>query len=135
MFESIHIKSISTSYTEDMIIYIFWKYGLGKVYCVDFETTVYNKTGTQNANVYKDKACNWNSEVIESLEQTGEYILNHTTFHGENVQWTMYKNLNPIPRANTTKNIHQLYHANCELNVRIHELENEINALKGKLET
>ena len=135
MFESLHIKSISRSYTEDMIIYIFWKYGLGKVYRVDFEENMDCDFEFQNAFLYKDEACNWDDELIKSLEQTSEYILNHTTFHGEKVQWTIYKNLNPIPRANTKKNIHQLCHANCELNARIQELENEIKVLKLNIET
>jgi len=42
----------------------------------------------------------------------------------------MYKNTNPIPRATTTRNIHQLDHENSALKARIAELEKELLEVK-----
>jgi hypothetical protein len=67
------------------------------------------------------------------LEKYGMFLLEHTTFNGETEQLKMYKNLHPIPRTTTTRNIHQLDHIIGKLIARIHELENEIKVLKLRL--
>jgi triacylglycerol esterase/lipase EstA (alpha/beta hydrolase family) len=137
MTESLLIKHIRRCYTEDMIIDIFWKNGLGKVYRVDFEAIVYDNGDWnfdfQRAFVYKDETTHWDSEFIESLEKYGLFILDHTTFNGETEQFKMYKNPHPIPRTTTTRNIHQLDHINRKLMARIRELENENNVLNGQV--
>ena len=136
MTESLHIKNIRRCYTEDMIIDIFWKNGLGKVYRVDFHAIVYDNGEWnfefQEAFVYKDETTYWDSQIIISLEKYGVFQFTHTTFNGETEQLKMYDNPHPIPRTTTTKNIHQLDHINRELIARIRELENEIKALKGE---
>ena len=136
MTESLHIKHIRRCYTEDMIIDIFWKNGLGKVYRVDFNAFV-DDNGEwdfvfQEAFVYKDETTYWDSQIIESLEKYGVFQFTHTTFNGETEQLKMYDNPRPIPRTKTTRNIHQLDYINRELIARIRELENEIKALKGE---
>lgn len=105
---------------------IFWKYFLGKVYRVDFEP-IETETEYQKAIIYRDEKCEWNAEIIKSINETGNFVLYHTNFDGSNECWTMYKNANPIPRATTTKNIHQLDHENGSLKARIAELEKELN--------
>ena len=137
MTESLQIKHIRRCYTEDMIIDIFWKNGLGKVYRVDFDAIVYDNGDWnfefQRAFLYKDETTDWDSQIVESLEKYGMFLLEHTTFNGETEQFKMYKNLHPIPRTKTTRNIHQLDHINCKLMARIRELENEIKVLKLRL--
>ena len=112
---------------------IFWKYFLGKVYRVDFEP-IETESEYRTATIYRDEKCEWNTEIIKSINETGNFVLYHTNFDGSNECWTMYKNANPIPRATTTKNIHQLDHENSVLNgengslkARIAELEKELN--------
>jgi len=127
-FNSLIIEILKTIYTEDMIINIFWKNFLGKVYRVDFEPIINNETGSinneyQTAIIYRDEKYDWSNEVIKSINQSGNFILYHTNFDGSNDCWTMRKNTNPIPMATTTRNIHQLQHENEALKARIAELE------------
>ena len=127
-FNSLTIELLKRNYTEDMIINVFWKYFLGKIYRVDFESIIDIETGLINqeyhtATIYKDEKCEWSEEIIKSVNQTGNFVLYHTNFDRTNECWTMYKNTNPIPRATTTRNIHQLQHENNVLKDRIAELE------------
>lgn len=134
-FNSLTIETLKTVYTEDMIINIFWKNFLGKVYRVDFEpivdieTCLINKE-YQTAIIYRDEKYDWSNEVIKSINQSGNFILYHTNFDGSNDCWTMNKNSNLIPRATTKRNIHQLQHENEALKARIAELEKEKLELK-----
>ena len=138
-FNSLTIERIKKCYTEDIIINIFWKYFLGKVYRVDFEPIVYHDVpGTwdfeyQKATIYKDEKCEWSDEIIKSINKTGNFVLYYTNFDGTNECWTMEKNLNPIPRATTQGNIHQLHHNNRLLNAIITELKEENTKLKEAL--
>ena len=125
-FKSLTIQRIKKCYTEDVIINIFWKYFLGKVYRVDFEPTE-TSSEYQIATIYRDEKCEWSEEIIKSINETGNFVLYHTNFDNTNDCWTMYKNANPIPRATTTRNIHQLDHENKALKDRIAELEKELN--------
>lgn len=136
-FESLIIHKIKKCYTEDVIINIFWKYFLGKVYRVDFEDRVNLATGVidtqyQTAIIYKSEKNDWNDEIIKSINESGTFILYHTNFDGSNDCWTMEKFSTPIPRATTTRNIHQLQHENEMLKARILALEKELTELKNK---
>ena len=125
-FNSLTIEKIKRTYTEDIIMNIFWKYFLGKVYRVDFEP-IETESEYQTATIYRDEKCEWSEEIIKSINQTGNFILYHTNFDGSNDCWTMKKTINPIPRATTSRNIHQLDHENSVLKARIAELEKELN--------
>ena len=125
-FNSLTIEKIKRTYTEDIIMNIFWKYFLGKVYRVDFEP-IETDSEYQTATIYKDEKYEWSVEIIKSINETGNFVLYHTNFDGSNDCWTMYKNANSIPRATTTRNIHQLQHENNALKARIAELEKELN--------
>lgn len=137
--ECLSIQKIRRCYTEDMIINIFWKYNMGKVYRVDFETIVYDDVpGTwdfeyQNAFIYKDEDTDWDNTIIKSINEIGSFVFYHTNFDGTNECWTMKKHTNPIPKATTTANIHQLQHNTRVLNVRISELKEENKNLKEAL--
>jgi hypothetical protein len=137
-FNSLTIEIIKRTYTEDMIINVFWKYFLGKIYRVDFEPIVYDDVpGTwnfeyQKATIYKDEKCEWSDEIIKSINKTGNFVLYYTNFDGSNDCWTMYKNTNPIPRATTLGNIHQLQHNNKLLCAHINKLEKELSEVKNK---
>jgi hypothetical protein len=96
---------------------MFWKHGIGNIYRVDFESD-------DSANVYIYEAFEWDARVIKSLEETGEYVLNFTTFEGSAETWTMRVNPNPIPMATSNKNVHQLEYENMMLRARIQDLEN-----------
>ena len=125
-FNSLTIERIKKTYTEDMIINVFWKYFLGKVYRVDFEP-IETESEYQTVTIYKDEKYEWSEEIIKSINQTGNFVLYHTNFDRTNDCWTMKKCPNPIPRATTTRNIHQLDHENSVLKARIAELEKELN--------
>jgi hypothetical protein len=125
-FNSLTIQRIKKTYSEDIIMNIFWKYFLGKVYRVDFEP-IETDSEYQTATIYKDEKYEWSVEIIKSINETGNFVLYHTNFDGSNDCWTMYKNANSIPRATTTRNIHQLQHENNALKARIAELEKELN--------
>jgi len=136
-FESLNIERIRRFYTEDMIIYIFWKNFLGKVYRVDFEPIMHDlghcDVEYQKVIIYKDEKCDWSIEITKSIDEKGNFVLYHTNFDGSNDCWNMYKNLSPIPKANTLKNIHQLQYENITLNAKIAELEDENKQLKAIL--
>ncbi len=114
---SLSIPNIRKCYTEDIIINMFWKHGIGNIYRVDFESD-------DSVNVYIYEAYDWETSVIKSLEETGEYVLHFTTFEGSAETWTMHVNPNPIPMATSNKNVHQLEYENALLKARIEELEN-----------
>ena len=138
-FESLCIKKIKRTFTEDMIINIFWKNFLGKVYRVDFEAIVYDNGEWdfeyQKAFIYKDETSNWDKEVIKSINENDNYILYHTTLNGTNECWTMYKNPTPIPKSTRSENIHQMCHNNKILHKKIAELEEENKKLKEQLQS
>ena len=114
---SLCIPHMRKCYTEDIIINMFWKHGIGNIYRVDFETD-------DSVNVYIYEAYDWEIQVIKSLEETGKYVLNFTTFEGSDETWTMHVNPNPIPMATSNKNVHQLEYENARLRAKIQELEN-----------
>jgi hypothetical protein len=124
-FNSLTIERIKKTYTEDMIINVFWKNFLGKVYRVDFEP-IETESEYQTVTIYKDEKFEWSEEIIKSINQSGNFVLYHTNFDGSNDCWTMKKATNPIPMATTTRNIHQLDHENNVLKNRIAELEKEL---------
>lgn len=131
-FNSLTIERIKKTYTEDMIINVFWKYFLGKVYRVDFEPIKANSE-YQTATIYKDEKYEWSVEVIKSINETGNFVLYHTNFDGSNDCWTMKKCPNPIPMATTTRNIHQLDHENNILKYENGSLKALIAALEKEL--
>lgn len=131
-FNSLSIERIKKIYTEDIIINIFWKNFLGKVYRVDFEPIKANSE-YQTATIYKDEKYEWSVEVIKSINETGNFVLYHTNFDGSNDCWTMKKCPNPIPMATTTRNIHQLDHENNVLKYENGSLKALIAALEKEL--
>ena len=120
------------SYDEDKIIYIFWKHFLGKVYRVDF-APIANDDEYRQAFIYIEEGFKWDDNIIKSIAEKQHYILYHTTFEGKEVCWTMYENENPIPKADTPLNIHQLCHENNILKAKIDELKRENDELKAQL--
>ena len=131
-FNSLTIEMMKRTYTEDMIINVFWKYFLGKVYRVDFEP-IETDSEYQTATIYKDEKYEWSEEIIKSINQTGNFVLYHTNFDRTNECWTMKKCPNPIPRATTTRNIHQLDHENNILKYENGSLKALIAALEKEL--
>ena len=114
---SLSIPNVRSCYTEDIIINMFWKHGIGNIYRVDFESD-------DSVNVYIYEAFEWDAHVIKSLEETGKYVLNFTRFDGSDETWTMHVNPNPIPMATSNKNVHQLEYENARLRAIIQVLEN-----------
>ena len=131
-FNSLTIERIKKIYTEDIIINIFWKNFLGKVYRVDFEP-IETDSEYQTATIYKDEKYEWSVEVIKSINETGNFVLYHTNFDGSNDCWTMKKCPNPIPMATTTRNIHQLDHENNVLKYENGSLKALIAVLEKEL--
>ena len=131
-FNSLTIERIKKIYTEDIIINIFWKNFLGKVYRVDFKPIKANSE-YQTATIYKDEKYEWSVEVIKSINENGNFVLYHTNFDGSNDCWTMKKCPNPIPMATTTRNIHQLDHENNVLKYENGSLKALIAVLEKEL--
>jgi hypothetical protein len=70
---ALFVTNIKIAYTEDLIIYNFWKYSLGKVSRVEF--------GEQNdeyrtAIIYPESK--WDSELTAALEKDSVFQLNLT---------------------------------------------------------
>jgi len=112
---------------------------MGKVYRVDFETIICNDVpGSwdfeyQTAIIYKDEAAEWDNTIIKSINESGSFVFYHTNFDGTNECWTMKKHTNPIPKATTQGNIHQLQNNNRVLNMLITDLKEENKNLKEAL--
>ena len=107
---SLFIANIKIAYTEELIIYNFWKYGLGKVSRVDFEPV---NAEYRSAFIYTEHS--WDTAFTQALEKDSVYHLNLTHNIDPPTTWTITKNPNPLPNANTSMNIHQLYNENLQL--------------------
>jgi hypothetical protein len=102
---SLFISCIKTVYTEELVIYNFLKYGIGKVNRIDFVSHD-DDPEYRSAFIYKDPKDSWSPELIEALDTSAEYRITPT----DSECWIITENPCPIPFANTTQNIHQLCH-------------------------
>ena len=101
---SLFIAKIKNAYTEELIIYNFWKYGLGKVSRVDFEP---GNAEYRSAFIYTEDS--WDTELTDALEKDSVFHLHLTHHIDPPTTWTITENPNPSPNADTSMNIHQLY--------------------------
>jgi hypothetical protein len=106
---SLFISCIKTVYTEELVIYNFLKYGIGKVNRIDFVSHD-DDPEYRSAFIYKDPKDSWNPELLEALHTSAKYQLNLTHHIDPPTSWIITENPSPIPFANTTLNIHQLCH-------------------------
>jgi hypothetical protein len=71
--KSLHVAKINKYYTEDMIKFLFWKFGVGKVDRVDFESI---DNTFQEAFIYMDKECSeLNFKYLHYNEKDGSYSI------------------------------------------------------------
>ena len=149
--KSLCVPRMNKIYTEEKIIYIFWKFCIGKVDRVDFEPIINEETGQedskfQKAFIYMSNEINsWNFEQLQYNEKEGSYTLypyrvpykiyannintNSSENDNDNDNMMLNKNPSPIPYANTTMNVHQLHHKNVLLEKKIQDLEQKITDL------
>ena len=106
---ALFIASIKTVYTEELVIYNFWKYNLGKVNRIDFVSDA-DDPEYRSAFIYKDSKDSWSPELLEGLHTSAKYQLNLTHHIDPPTSWIITENPSPVPFANTTQNIHQLCH-------------------------
>ena len=129
--QSLCIPEIEIAFSEDNIIYICWKFGMGNVDRVDFEPHP-EKSGFNIAYVYLSKECReWNFEQLHYNTEDDSYklYLHNIPFQTQpqtvNDRFiTFYKNPHPTPYAKTKLNIHQLFNKNVRLeekNLRLEE--------------
>ena len=129
---------IRKSYSENYVKYILWKNFLGRVDRVDFVpiqiTDEIEDDVFQQAFIYKLDCLEWDKKMVETIQKEEYYVLDFTPYE-QNIdvkdRWPIYNNLCPIPYANTTQNIHQLFQNNLDLKEKTVELEKEILELKG----
>ncbi len=152
--KSLYVPRINKSFNADKIINIFWLFNVGKVDRVDFMPIIDPETGIedtkfQKAFIYMSDICNaWNFEQLKYNETEGSYTLfpyrvpykkypnniniNNTERDNDNDVMSLKNNPKPIPYADTTLNVHQLYHNNLQLEEKIIGLEREILELKNE---
>lgn len=106
---ALFIARIKTVYTEELVIYNFWKYNLGKVNRIDFVSDA-DDPEYRSAFIYKDPKDSWSPELLEALRISAKYQLNLTHHIDPPTSWIITENPSPVPFANTTQNIHQLSH-------------------------
>lgn len=143
---SLYIPTLKVSYDADRLIYVFWKFNLGKVDRVDFVPIMISVKGKtepeedkrfKQAFIYLDTKSNWHPDIIKSIEEGKAYKFypnreERIEEFRDDSYWLLLKNKNPVPYAKTTLNIHQLAHNNGLLETKVSEMEEEI--LKMKLE-
>ena len=137
--QSLCIPEIEIAFSEDNIIYICWKFGMGNVDRVDFEPHP-EKSGFNIAYVYLSKEFrDRNYEQLHSNTEDDSYklYLDNIPFQTQpqtvNDRFiTFYKNPHPTPYAKTKLNIHQLFNKNVRLEDKTHQLEKQIAELSKK---
>ena len=143
---SLYIPTLKVSCDVERIIYIFWKFNLGKIDRVDFVPImipVKGKTEPQEdrrfkkAFIYLDAKSSWHPDIIKAVEEEKPYkFYPNRDEHFENFRddsyWLLLKNKSPVPYTTTTLNVHQLAHNNTLLETKVSDMEEEI--LKMKLE-
>ena len=131
MNNSLCIPEIENSFSEDNIIYICWKFGIGNIDRVDFEPHP-EKANSNIAYVYLSKEFQeWNFEQLHYNKENDSYklYLHNIPFETQPKTTsdrfiTFHKNPHPTPYAKTKLNIHQLFNKNLRLeekNLRLEE--------------
>lgn len=143
---SLYIPTLKVSCDADRLIYVFWKFNLGKIDRVDFVPIMISVKGKteleedrrfKKAFIYLDSKSTWHPDIIKAVEEEKPYKFYPN--REENIQelrddsyWLLLKNKTPVPYATTTLNVHQLAHNNSLLEAKVSDMEEEI--LKMKLE-
>ena len=127
---SLRIERISKSYTEEMIVYIFWRHNLGKVNRVVFvpiaeESAEELEEGLSpvtfhQAIVHKAPRDRWGQQLMEGLEKDSKYDVTFTFCADPQVTWTIHAN---FPMRNTYKSLETRV---AELETRVAELESMV---------
>lgn len=127
---SLRIERISKSYTEEMIVYIFWKHGLGKVNHVEFvpitkESFEDLEQGESSATfhqviVHKAPRERWGQQLMEGLENDSKYDVTFTFCEDPQITLTILAN---YPMRNLGKS---LVTRIVELESRVAELESMV---------
>jgi len=73
---ALFVTNIKIAYTEELIIYNFWKYGLGKVSRVEHRNDEYRNDEYRTAFIYPETK--WNSELTAALEKDSVFRLDLT---------------------------------------------------------
>ena len=127
---SLRIERISKSYTEEMIVYIFWRHNLGKVNRVVFVPITEDSAEEleeglspvtfHQAIVHKDPRDRWGQQLMEGLENDSKYDVTFTFCADPQVTWTIYAN---FPMQNAYKSLETRV---AKLESRVAELESMV---------
>ena len=143
---SLYIPTLKVSCDANRLIYVFWKFGLGKIDRVDFvpimipvigKTELEEDRRFKKAFIYLDVQSSWHPDIIKAVEEEKPYkFYPNRDEHFESLRddsyWLLLKNKSPVPYTTTSLNVHQLAHNNTLLEAKVSDMEAEI--LKMKLE-
>ena len=127
---SLRIERINKSYTEEMIVYIFWKHGLGKVNHVVFVPIAEDSAEEleeglspvtfHQAIIHKAPRDRWGQPLMEGLEKESKYDVTFTFCADPQVTWTIFSN---FPMRNEYKSLETRI---VELETRVADLESRV---------
>ncbi len=127
---SLRIERISKSYTEEMIVYIFWRHNLGKVNRVVFVPISQDSVEEleeglspvtfHQAIVHKAPRDRWGQQLMEGLENDSKYDVTFTFCADPQVTWTIHAN---FPMQNAYKSLETRV---AKLETRVAELESMV---------
>jgi hypothetical protein len=115
---SIYIPTVKKCYSDEKIMLLFWRHGLGKVNRVDFVPIIKENDIEcpyfKQAFLYVDSKSAWHPDIVKSIEEGQPYKIYPNKeeafehLRDEKEYWLILKNKCPVPYATTTLNVHQL---------------------------
>ena len=115
---SIYIPTVKKCYSDEKIMFLFWRHGLGKVDRVDFVPIIKANDiecpDFKQAFLYVDSKSAWHPDIVESIEKDQPYKIYPNKdeafehLRDEKEYWLILKNKCPVPYTTTTLNVHQL---------------------------
>ena len=133
---SIYIPTVKKCYSDEKIMLLFWRHGLGKVDRVDFVPIIKANDiecpDFKQAFLYVDSKSAWHPDIVESIEKDQPYKIYPNKdeafehLRDEKEYWLILKNKCPVPYATTTLNVHQLANNLALLEQQMAERELEL---------
>jgi uncharacterized protein YgiM (DUF1202 family) len=140
---SIYIPTVKKCYSDEKIMLLFWRHGLGKVDRVDFVPIIKENDIEcpyfKQAFLYVDSKSAWHPDIVESVEKGQPYKIYPNKdeafehLRDEKEYWLILKNKCPVPYATTTLNVHQLANNLALLEQQMAEREAQLAQREAQL--